>query len=48
MEKLIRFLQKLFSEKFYGYVIIKMENGKAAHIETNATRKWEYKNLPDG
>jgi len=46
MEKLIQFLQKLFSEKFYGCVIIRFENGKATHVEMNSMRKWEYKDLP--
>jgi len=46
MEKLIRFLQKLFSEKFYGTITIKFENGKATHIEKTSSRKWEYKDLP--
>ena len=47
MDKLFRFLKKLFSEKFYGSVIIKFENGKATHVEMNSTRKWEYKDIPD-
>lgn len=47
MDKLIKFLLKLYSDKFYGSVIIKFENGKATHIETTTVHKWEYKNLPD-
>ena len=47
MDKLIKFLLKLCGERFYGCVIIKFENGKATHIETNSTQKWEYKDLPD-
>jgi len=47
MEKLIRFLQKLFADKFYGCVTIKFENGKATHVEATSTRKWEYKDLPN-
>ena len=46
MEKLIRFLQKLFADKFYGTITIKFENGKATHVEMNSSRKWEYKDLP--
>jgi len=46
MDKLIKFLKKLFYEKFYGSVTIKFENGKATHVEVNSTRKWEYKDLP--
>jgi len=46
MDKLIKFLLKLYSEKFFGCVIIKFENGKATHIETNSTQKWQYKDLP--
>ncbi|MEW6203431.1 MAG: hypothetical protein AB1546_15745, partial [bacterium] len=47
MEKLFRFLSKLFYERFYGCVIIKFENGKATHIEMNSTKKWQYKDLPE-
>lgn len=47
MEKLFKFLKKLFSDKFYGSVIIKFENGKATHIEVNSTQKWQYKDLPE-
>jgi len=47
MDKLIKFLLKLYSDKFYGSVIIKFENGKATHVEMNSTRRWEYKDLPD-
>ncbi|HOY64227.1 MAG: hypothetical protein BWY28_03090 [bacterium ADurb.Bin236] len=47
MDKLIKFLLKLYANKFYGCVIIKFENGKATHVEMNSTRKWEYKELPD-
>ncbi len=47
MEKLIRFLQKLLAEKFYGTLIIKFENGKATHVEMISSRKWEYKDIPD-
>jgi len=47
MEKLIRFLQKLFADKFYGCVTIRFENGKATHVETTSSRKWEYKDLPN-
>jgi len=47
MEKLIRFLQKLFADKFYGTITIKFENGKATHIEMTSSRKWEYKELPE-
>ena len=46
MDKLIKFLLKLYGDKFYGCVIIKFENGKATHVELNSTRKWEYKDLP--
>ncbi len=46
MEKMMRFLQKLFVEKFYGCVTIRFENGKVTHVEMNSTRKWEYKSLP--
>ena len=46
MEKLIRFLQRLLAEKFYGTITIKFENGKATHIEMNSKRNWEYKDLP--
>lgn len=38
MERLVRFLQKLFSEKFYGCVIIKFENSKATHIEMTSAK----------
>ncbi len=48
MDKLIKFLMKLYRERFYGCVIIKFENGKATHIETNSTQKWQYKDLPEG
>ncbi len=47
MEKLIRFLKSLHYDNFYGCVIIKFENGKATHVETNSTRKWQYKDLPE-
>ncbi len=47
MDKLIKFLLKLYSEKFYGCVIIKFENGKATHIEMTSSRRWEYKELPN-
>ncbi len=47
MDKLIKFLLKLYNERFYGCVIIKFENGKATHVEMNSTRKWEYKELPN-
>jgi len=47
MEKLIRFLQKLFADKFYGTITIKFENGKATHIETTSINKWQYKDLPE-
>jgi len=38
---------RLYADKFYGCVIIKSENGKATHIETNSTQKWQYKDLPE-
>lgn len=47
MDKLIKFLLNLYSEKFYGCVIIKFENGKATHVEMNSTQKWQYKDLPE-
>lgn len=46
MQKLIRFLQRLVAEKFYGTITIKFENGKATHIEMASMRKWEYKEFP--
>lgn len=46
MEKLIRFIQKMFTEKFYGCDTIKFENGKATHIEMMSSRKRDYKDLP--
>ena len=33
IEKFIRFLQKLFTNRFYGTITIKFENGESTHIE---------------
>ncbi len=47
MHKIIAFLQKLLSERFYGQVVLKFENGKITHVEKIKTEaKWEFKNLP--
>ncbi len=42
MEKLIRFLKRLFSENLYGTITIKFENGKVPYIETTSIRKWQF------
>ncbi len=47
MEKLIRFLQDLARNNYFGSVTIKFENGKATHIEANSIKKWQYKDLPN-
>lgn len=48
MHKIVTFLQKLFSERFYGQVVLRFENGKITHVEKIRTEeKWEFKNLPE-
>jgi hypothetical protein len=45
-EKLFKFLAGLILDKFYGSVTIKFEHGKVTHVEQEAKRHWEYKDLP--
>jgi len=48
MHKVVAFFQKLLSERFYGQIVVRFENGKITHVEKIKTEaKWEFKNLPE-
>jgi hypothetical protein len=46
MERLVSFLRRLFQERFFGTVVIKVEHGKVTHVEVSTRRSYEYKDLP--
>jgi len=45
-EKLFKFLATLILRGFYGTVTIRFEAGKVTHVEAEARRSWEYRDLP--
>jgi hypothetical protein len=45
MEKLIRFFQKLFADKFYSAFTIEFKNSKTTHVEMTSARKLAFKDL---
>ena len=48
VHKIVKFFQRLLSERFFGKIVIHFENGKVTHVEKIKTEgKWEFKNLPE-
>ncbi len=47
-EGLLKFLASLTLQRFCGTVTMRLESGKATHVETETRRMWEHRDLPAG
>ena len=45
-EKLFKFLASLMLRRFYGTITIRLEAGKATHVETETKWIWRHEDLP--